>query len=176
MRMTSGKDEGADSSQGAPVTPPGKATVSCTEARDRLPLPGPVDRKAAELAAHLEECPDCAAEARFVAWVRELRPEPPATILSGVLERARLEAELTHPRWGRHRWRAVAWALSVAAVVALSIGIGFLANPGAEQLWSLALESEPEIWYGDEWVVAGGPVPEALSDDLLMTLLQEMDP
>ena len=177
MKMTSGRDDRVAGSEGAPVTPPGQAPVSCAEARDRLPLCGPGDARPAELAAHLEGCPDCAAEAGFVARMRETRPEPPATILSGVLERARLEAEPTHPRWGRRpRWRDVAWALPAAAAVVLFIGIEILSNPGPEPPWSLALEAEPEIWYGDEWVVAGGPVPEALSDELLMALLEEMDP
>lgn len=176
MRLTNGKEAPEARREGPSFPLPGEALISCAEARDLLPLRDPVDARRPEVEAHLEGCPDCAAEAAFVARIRGLRPEPPATILSGVVERARLEAEPMHPRWGRPRWRTVVWTLSAAAVAGLSIGIGVLLDRGTESFWRLALEAEPAVWYGDEWVVAGGPVPEALSDELLMALLEEMDP
>ena len=39
----------------------------------------------------------------------------------------------------------------------------------------MALEPLPESWMGDDGVVAGAPVFDALSDEALVTLLEEME-
>jgi hypothetical protein len=65
---------------------------------------------------------------------------------------------------------------AAAAVAALGFGLFAVTRSGFDPLWSLALDSEPAAWYGEDWIVAGGPVPEALSDDQLLLLLEEMDP
>ena len=165
--------EGRDSS---PVPAPGEPPVSCAEVRDLLPLRDPAGAGHPGLEEHLGACPECAGEARFVGWMRGLRPEPPAAILAGVLERARDEAAAASARRDRRPPRAVAWTLAAAAAAGLAFGIGFLADRGADPVWRIALDPEPAIWYGDDWVVAGGPVPDALSDELLMALLEEMEP
>lgn len=155
---------------------PGDPPISCAEVRDLLPLRDPADAGHPGLEEHLGGCPECAAEARFVVWIRALRPEPPAAILTGVLERAREEVAAGAARWDRRPPRAVAWMLAAAAAAGLVFGIGFHSDRGADPVWRIALDPDPAIWYGDEWVVAGGPVPDALSDELLMALLEEMEP
>jgi hypothetical protein len=65
---------------------------------------------------------------------------------------------------------------AAAAVAALGFGLYAITRSPGDPRWSLALDSEPAAWYGEEWIIAGGPVPEALSDDQLLLLLEEMDP
>ncbi|MDE0394479.1 MAG: hypothetical protein OYK82_06850 [Gammaproteobacteria bacterium] len=175
--MSNGRGTPEEGNGSSLVPVPGEPSISCAEVRDLLPLRDPADAGYAGLEEHLGGCPECAAEARFVYWMRALRPEPPAAILTGVLERARDEAAAGGtPRWHRRPPRALAWTLAAAAAAGLALGIGFLSDRGADPVWRIALDPEPAIWYGDEWVVAGGPVPDALADELLMALLEEMDP
>ncbi len=148
--------------------------LGCSDVRDLLPLEdlGRHGRVSPEVEAHLLGCAECRAEAEFVARLKSLRPEPPNTILRGVMDRARPPAEGTRRRWGTGSW------LSAAAATVLALGLGLLwDSPTADDsVWTSALEPEPASWYGEEWMVAGGPVPDALSDDVLMALLEEMDP
>lgn len=174
--MRNGRERPEEGSGRSLGPSPGEPSISCAEVRDLLPLRDPADAGHPGLEEHLGGCPECAAEARFVGWMRALRPEPPATILTGVLERARDEATAGAARRDRRPTRAVAWMLAAAAAAGLAFGIGFLPDSGADPVWRIALDPEPAIWYGDEWVVAGGPVPDALSDELLMALLEEMEP
>ena len=174
--MRNGRERPEEGSGSSPVPVPGEPSISCAEVRDLLPLRDPADAGHPRLEEHLGGCPECAAEARFVGWMRALRPEPPAAILTGVLERARDEVAAGGARRDRRPSRALAWTLAAAAAAGLAFGIGFLSDRSADPVWRIALDAEPAIWYGDEWVVAGGPVPDALSDELLMALLEEMDP
>lgn len=176
MSMPNGRGTPEEGNGSSLVPVPGEPSISCAEVRDLLPLRDPADAGYAGLEEHLGGCPECAAEARFVVWMRALRPEPPAAILTGVLERARHEAAAGGTQRHRRPPRALAWTLAAAAAAGLAFGIGFLSDRGADPVWRIALDPEPAIWYGDEWVVAGGPVPDALSDELLMALLEEMDP
>ena len=174
MRNDSGRPEEGSGSARVPV--PGKAPLSCADVRDLLPLRDPAGTGHPGLEEHLGACPACMDEARFVGWVRGLRPEPPASVLAGVLERTRDGEAAANDR--RDRWppRALAWTLAAAAAAGLAFGIGFLSDRGTDPVWRIALDPEPAIWYGEEWVVAGGPVPDALSDELLLALLEEMEP
>ena len=174
--MRNDRERPEEGSGGSLVPLPGEPSISCAEVRDLLPLRAPADAGHPGLEEHLGGCPECAGEARFVGWMRALRPEPPRAILTGVLERARDEAAATSVRRDRQPPRAVAWTLAAAAAAGLALGIGFLADRGTDPVWRIALDPEPAIWYGDEWVVAGDPVPDALSDELLMALLEEMEP
>lgn len=174
--MRNGRKRPEEGSGSSLVPVPGEPSISCAEVRDLLPLRESADAGHRGLEEHLGDCAECAAEARFVGWMRARRPEPPATILTGVLERARDEAAPGVARPDRRPARALAWTLAAAAAAGLAFGIGFLSDRGTDPVWRIALDPEPAIWYGDEWVVAGGPVPDALSDELLMALLEEMDP
>ena len=143
----------------------------CAEIRDLLPLSGlgfRGDSDRPDIKAHLRSCAACRAEAQFVARLGELRPEPPRFILQGVLDGAVGSDWVRRPRWR---------SLSAAAVAILALGMGLFWNPEptADPLWTLALEPEPTTWYSDEWIIAGGLVPQALSDDVLRALLQEMN-
>ena len=145
----------------------------CADVRDLFPLSGLGVEGAGKVAAHLASCAECRDAAEFVEHLQGFRPEPPASILRGVLER---HQSLGHTA-GRTR-NPVVWWLSAAAVAALALGIGMLADstPTAESLWTLALDPEPATWYGDDWMVAGEPVPGGLSDDVLIALFEEMEP
>lgn len=143
----------------------------CAEIRDLLPLSGlgfQGDSDRPDIEAHLRSCAECRAEAQFVARLGKLRPVPPRFILQGVLDGAVGSDWVRRPRWQ---------GLSAAAVAILALGMGLLWNsePTADPLWTLALEPEPTIWYSEEWIIAGGLVPQALSDDVLRALLQEMN-
>ncbi len=176
----SSADRGSGEREG--LTQP--ASPSCDEVRDLLPLlgPGPRSSSFANVELHLRDCSECRAEAEFVMRLGELRPEPPISILQGVLGRAAERDLPTAPESrvdGEHgvHWRGVSWSLAAAAVAVLALGVGILSgpDPASDPVWMLALEPEPASWYGDEWMIAGGPVPEALSDDILRALLEEMD-
>ena len=149
------------------------SSLSCAEVRDLLPLASSRAGQGLDLTDvedHVSGCEECRAEAEFVARLWEARPEPPASILESVLEGA------TSARVDRPRWQTSVWGLSAAAVAVIALGVGvFWDSAPDDSLWTLALEPEPTEWYGDEWMVAGGPVPEALSDDVLRALLEEMD-
>jgi predicted anti-sigma-YlaC factor YlaD len=147
----------------------------CGWVRDLLPLRGSgiADvQLAAELDEHLADCAECRAEAEFVDRLRRARPEPPAGLVEATLERyvERPRVSARKLRWGGP------FGVSAAVVAALGFGLFALSESANDPLWGLALDPEPTAWYGEEWIVAGGPVPEALSDDQLLLLLEEMDP
>jgi predicted anti-sigma-YlaC factor YlaD len=148
-------------------------SIDCTEVRDVLPLLELGLQGASAVEAHLEACCACREETRFVKHLQGLRPEPPSAVLQGVLDRHRSEGQV-RGRSAPH----IAWWLLAAAVAALALGVrmfpGFSST--TDDLWTLALDPAPVTWYGEEWMVAGEPVPEALSDDILVALFREMDP
>jgi hypothetical protein len=129
---------------------------------------------AARLDHHLEGCSACAREAAFAARVYEARPEPPPGLADAVLREA----------WGR-RGRArpapgwMSTSLAAAAVLVLSLGIGLATRtvgPGeGGLLLSSALETPAPEWGAEEWLVAGAPVLEGISDEALLLLLDEVD-
>jgi len=181
---------------------PGPHGVSCGEVRDLLParIAGGMERDlSAAVEGHLGRCVDCRSHAEFVSRLRSARRDPPDHLLPAILATlpelpfgegdAFLDATGTDPRTASaspagsqpsrsaiHRW---AWALPAAAGVVLAIAIGSLSTGtrAPEAIWSLALEPEaPLHWYGDDWVVAGEPYLDALPDEVLRALLEEMNP
>jgi len=148
----------------------------CGWVRDHLPLrssgigdPG----LAAAVDEHLAGCAQCRAEAEFVDRLRQARPEPPAGLVEATLKRY---AERPRESARKLRWGGPLGVSAAAVVAALGFGLFAINRSATDPLWSLALDPEPTAWYGEEWIVAGGPVPEALSDDQLLLLLEEMDP
>ncbi|MSR22953.1 MAG: zf-HC2 domain-containing protein [Gemmatimonadetes bacterium] len=157
----------------------------CARIRDLLPLyvaqgsasPGFAGEELAEedragVAEHLVRCADCREEARFIAELRARRPEPPASLLSSILEAARKAP-------GRQKSTLLPRLLRAAAVAALALGIGtfWQREPEPEPMWTVALEAQPAVdWYGQDWLVAGEPIVEALPDDMLRMLVEEMEP
>lgn len=168
-------------------------TGDCAEIRDVLPL-HTAERleqaRMAEVERHLVACPVCAAEAAVVQRIQDVRPEPPETLVDGVLRRIesfvdiergagagpRLTGLRVLPFRPVRRW-AAGWGLSAAAVLVLALGIGVIWSadgrfPGDSLLTAFATEEE---WESEEWLVAGAPVWDALSDDVLLTLLEDYD-
>jgi predicted anti-sigma-YlaC factor YlaD len=151
------------------------ATNACGRIRDLLPLHLLADDASGrlpEVEGHLARCEECRGEARFVTRLLAVRPEPPASLLPAILDRARRPSGVRQARIGP-------WLLRAAAIAVLALGATAIwQREGAtDAVWALALESQPEVdWYGDEWMVAGEPLLEALPDDVLMILVEEMEP
>lgn len=153
--------------------------VDCAWVSDRLPLRGTgvmAGEEEARLEEHLSACAECGAQAEFVARLQGARSEPPALLAQTVLAR---HSQRQRQRRRRPAWSFAGLSLSAAAVAVAALGIGVLwhRSPGSDSMWEMALDPEaPSAWYGEEWLVAGGPMLEALSDDDLRTLLSEMEP
>jgi predicted anti-sigma-YlaC factor YlaD len=133
---------------------------------------GPTAR--ARVAEHRAACPDCDAEASLLELLALGRPR-----LSD--ERAeRIERGVREGRAGEVRRRVPGWALATAAVAVVALGTPALVqrmstrtvagDPAAPTVGELV-----PMWMTDEPLVAGAPVLDALSDDELVRLLEEME-
>ncbi len=147
----------------------------CARTRDLLPLHvsgAATSGEVAELVKHLATCAECRDEARLVERLQLARPEPPDSLAPSIIEASR------RPR--RPERTIVPWLLRAAAIAILAVGIGVLWRddaPAPEPVWTVALESQPMVdWYGHDWMVAGEPLLDALPDDLLAQLMEEMEP
>lgn len=161
---------------------------SCANVRDRLPehVTGrlAVD-EAGPMASHLRSCPGCAAEADLLAALLTTRAEAPV----GLADRIRRAVLDERPPAGARpatspstrRWLGVPrWALAAAAALVLALGTGLFwhdVTPGSGEgpLARVALDPVPETWMDDEAVVAGAPVLDALTEEALQALLEEME-
>lgn len=145
----------------------------CETVRERIPdlVAGRLlAAEAAALEAHLAGCGECRSEAELIAGLFTARPAAPAG-LSG-----RIEGTV------RFRRRAVArpwWGLAAASVAAVALGIGVVSDSGAppdEQVPAfVASVGETSPWLGDEGRVGGAPALDGLSEEALLTLLEEME-
>lgn len=121
--------------------------------------------------AHLGRCADCRQEAELVALLHASRPSAPEAMVARI-ERA------THA--GRRPLRRPWWGLAAASVAAAALGIGVIAkgSPSGDETevpGMVAGAGETSIWVADDGLVAGAPELEGLSDEALLTLLEEMD-
>lgn len=126
------------------------------------------DGTAAQVTAHVENCDECGAELELVELLRASRAMPPAGLSARITRRALSERRVIHRPW---------WGISAAAVAALALGIGFNgAAPGpAGQGADFAYETEEgELWLSDDGLLAGAPAIDALSDEALLELLDEL--
>lgn len=167
-------------------------SVRCEEVKDLLPewtadLLVHARREAVE--THLPDCAECREEAELLRAVLASRPTAPEGLEARIQARVREDfsrAPATHegtvralrPRPGR-LW-APAWALSAAALAALSLGIGVLWNGNLpevtiEPVEVASQEPLPEAWLWDDGVVAGAPVFDDLTDEELQALIEEME-
>jgi anti-sigma factor RsiW len=167
----------------------------CDGIRDVLPewVLGALDVEEMEkVREHLSACPDCAGEEGVLKMLLASRPGPPAGLEAriqarvmeemsegGSVEPARGEAGVI-PLFRRRGW-APTWALSAAAVVILSLGIGVIWN-GADvpevlqdPVQVAVDEPLPESWLWDDGLVAGAPVYDGLTDEQLEALIQELE-
>jgi len=167
----------------------------CDGIRDLLPewALGALDSEAgAKVKEHLTSCGDCGMEMRLLQALLASRPEPPLGLEDRIRARVTEEMEGARrveasgrgagviPLVRRSRW-APAWALSAAAVVVLSLGIGVIWNGetvpeiGEEAIQVAVDEPLPEAWLWDDGLVAGAPVFDGLTDEQLEALIQELE-
>jgi len=153
--------------------------MDCASVRDLLPIQvlgelAPGDDLLVE--SHLATCGECREERAFVRRLVLARVEPPLELVSSILAAVE-EAARPAPTLVSNR-RSVLWGLPAAAVIVLAFGIGTIWNgPSSDPSgWSLALESDIAMaWFGNEWMVAGEPMLEALPDEVLRTLIVELE-
>lgn len=143
----------------------------CESVRDRIPdfvgdRLAPAD--AAAVRAHLDECAECREEAALVGLLFASRPAAPDGLAS------RIEESLPSAHRSAARpW----WGVAAAAVAAIALGIGVISDgtPTAEEVPAyVAGAEEIVLWPADDGLVAGAPALDDLSDEALVTLLEEM--
>jgi len=156
----------------------------------RTDLPDPES-----LEAHLAACPDCAAEQRFLERLVLARPTPPADLAARVVARALLPSVETGEAGKplepgvipfRRPERAPAptrWWTSpaaAAAVVVLAAGLGLVTRgmaPGPDGNGTLAaFDATSAGWWAEEWMVAGAPHLDGVSDEMLALLAAGIEP
>lgn len=145
--------------------------TGCDRVREAIPelvAGGLGSDERADVAAHLETCADCQAEAELISLLAASRPEPP-TGLSLRIQRSvgRRRPMVRHPWWG----------LAAAAVAAVALGIGVTSRQGgtdAEVPAYVAGTQTEDLWLTDDGLLAGAPALDGLSDDALEQLLEEI--
>jgi predicted anti-sigma-YlaC factor YlaD len=143
----------------------------CEPTREAIPdfIAGRLDAaRAAVVRAHLDGCDECRAEAELVALLFTAKPSVPA----GLAER--IEG---HVRVGRRARVRPWWGLAAAAVAAIALGIGVTSRtgPDVEDVPAYVAEMQGlSPWVSDDGLIAGAPALDDLSDEALMTLLDEL--
>jgi anti-sigma factor RsiW len=148
------------------------------------------DEGATEVREHLLQCPECAGEEKLVRTLFEGRPTAPDGLEARIQSRVREELAESLVQTGvvkaidsRRRW---AWnttptrALSAAALVVLSLGVGVIWDGQTpevtlEPVEVAAEEPMPEAWLWDDGMVAGAPVYDGLTDEELEALIEELE-
>lgn len=159
--------------------------LRCEHARELIPdlVAGRLDASEARRAeAHLAACPECAEEGALVALVLRGRPAVP----DGLAERIRagmgLSGTASAPPVRRRPGGAVLfpwWGLAAAAVAAVALGIGVQSrgavSPVPPEVPAFAVEGEQgELWLSDDGEIAGAPTLDDLTEEELMTVLEEL--
>lgn len=145
----------------------------CETVRERLPdfvggRLAPADASLVE--AHLGECEECREEAMLVEFVYAARPLAPESLAPRIQRASR-----TGVRHASRPW----WGLAAASVAAVALGIGVMSQEGPAVAEDdvpgfVAGAEESSLWVADDGLVAGAPALDGLSDDALLTLLEEM--
>ena len=148
--------------------------IRCEKARESVPLlaagalEGP-DRAALE--AHLAVCTECAREAELARLLFSTRPSPPEGLAQRITAAVQREGRLS--RAALRPW----WGLSAAAVAVLALGIGVMGYRDVPPVAVPVYAADPggsELWLSDDGLVAGAPSFDALSDEALEQLLNEL--
>jgi hypothetical protein len=170
------------------------STKECQAIQDVLPdlAQGTLEAELEErVLAHLSACAECRHEEGIVRAILAARPEPPVGLQERIQERVRegLALDGAGSTTGtdgvvsigsRRRW-VPTWALSAAAVLVLSLGIGVVwdgRNPPdltQDPVQVVSEEPLPESWLWDDGLVAGGPVYDGLTDEQLVALIEELE-
>ena len=142
----------------------------CETVQERLPdlLAGTVSHdEARPLHLHLESCDECREVRDLLALLSSARPTAPARLADRVETAVRSRrGSVTRPWWG----------LAAAAVAALALGIGVSSDVrGVPEVPAYVAEAEVSSpWLSDDGIIAGAPALGDLSEEALMTLLDEM--
>lgn len=147
--------------------------VRCEWARDLIPDHVAARLSAAEtaqIAAHLEVCAECRAEADVARLILAGQPQLPPGLAKRI--RAAVRAD-------RRPTRRPGWGLAAAAVAVLAVGIG-VASRNAQNTTPVvpgyvAEGTTTESWINEDGTIAGAPALDGLSDDGLRTLLNELN-
>ena len=145
--------------------------IGCDKARELIPLSlaGALqssDRTSVE--AHLAQCGECRQEADLARMLFDTRLAPPEGMAERITVAVRQQGRAVRRPW---------WGLSAAAVAVLALGIGVLSNremvPIAVPVYA-ADTGHGELWLSDDGLIAGAPSFDALSDEALEQLLNEL--
>lgn len=145
--------------------------MGCERAREAIPdlVAGRLEAEArTQVEAHLGTCDDCREEAELITLLVASRPQVPAGLSRRIHEAVRARRGATHSPW---------WGLAAAAVAVLALGIGVASHQSSSTgaLPAYAADTETEsLWLSDDGLIAGAPALDALSDDALVQLLDEM--
>lgn len=151
------------------------SSLDCAAARDLIPDLAAGRTLVGDTAAveeHVADCEECFGELKLARMLARSRPTIPTDLTERVLAKHRSRRRALHRPW---------WGISAAAVAALALGIGITsesAPEGGDDVGAeVALEQEEgELWLSDDGILAGAPVLEALSDEALAQLLDELTP
>ena len=130
--------------------------------------------EAGVVAAHVDACAECAAEAVVIRALLAARPEAPRDLAARISAALRDEESVALAAGRVRRWPA--WAASAAAVLALAMGtyaVSVQDTPDFSGLGQIPTE-EGSVWISEDGIVAGAPVLGELPDDALLALLEEM--
>jgi anti-sigma factor RsiW len=126
------------------------------------------DEELDEVERHITECGECRAELELAQMIFASR----ASVPESLLERVRRSA-VAAPRAPSRAW----WGVSAAAVAALALGIGISSEQTETTLDVPGFASEVEegvVWSSDDGLMAGAPLFDALSDESLLQLLDDL--
>ena len=120
--------------------------------------------------AHFAGCDECRAEAELARLVFASRVDVPEGLAHRVRDAVRADRTSVRRPW---------WGITAAAVAALALGIG-ISSGDPERIESAipsyAYELEDgELWLSDDGLIAGAPALDALTDEALLQLLDELD-
>ncbi|MEN8374688.1 MAG: hypothetical protein ABFS34_04505 [Gemmatimonadota bacterium] len=132
---------------------------------------------AAETGAHLERCAECAAELTLLRDLAAKRRQAPAGFSDAVLAAVRAGGVAGAGRGARFRalpMAAAAAGVFLVGTVLVRAGFGPAADePGEQAATEAVLAVAP--WPGEDGLLAGAPVLDALSNAELEALLKELE-